>query len=400
MLDRNKKVQEAAASAFANLEDEASRVLEPYCGPIIQQFVQCFGRYKDNNMYVLYDCIKTLAENIGPILARPEHVNVLMPALIGRYQKVSDESRELFPLLECLSYVALALNDGFAPFAEPIFRRCVRILHTNLELVMASTTNKAISLPDKDFLITSLDLLTAIIQCLSADKAIKLVSATQPSFFEMLFFCLENERLEEGVKQSAYALLGDSSRFIFPILQPHLSVILPVLLRQLDLEMILEYDIDRSFDVVNNACWAAGEISMRHGKAMAPYVAELLVRCRNILNNELVPDSVSENAAIALGRCGLENAELLAPELSTFSSRFLQTMSEMEPSEEKATAFQGFTMIVGRNPQAMEKDLVKFFEAIARYRDLNLRNPIKQELHDIFQNVSRPALAARQWQTA
>ncbi|CRK20353.1 hypothetical protein BN1723_018444, partial [Verticillium longisporum] len=114
MLDKNKKVQEAAASAFANLEDQSGKVLQPYVVPILQQFVRCFARYKDRNMYILYDCVQTLAEQIGPFMAQPEIVNIFMPSLIERYQKVNDQSRELFPLLECLSYVAMALNDSFA----------------------------------------------------------------------------------------------------------------------------------------------------------------------------------------------------------------------------------------------------------------------------------------------
>ena len=62
-------------------------------------------------MYILYDCVQTLAENIGPVLARPELVNALMPALIERWNKLPDQAREMFPLLECLSYVAMALGD-------------------------------------------------------------------------------------------------------------------------------------------------------------------------------------------------------------------------------------------------------------------------------------------------
>ncbi|KAM0254760.1 hypothetical protein ACHAQJ_006476 [Trichoderma viride] len=34
MLDKNKKVQEVGALAFANLEEKAGKKLEPYCGPI------------------------------------------------------------------------------------------------------------------------------------------------------------------------------------------------------------------------------------------------------------------------------------------------------------------------------------------------------------------------------
>ncbi|KAG7130727.1 hypothetical protein HYQ46_009855 [Verticillium longisporum] len=35
----------------------------------------------------------------------------------------------------------------------------------------------------------------------------------------------------------------------------------------------------------------------------------------------------------------------------------------------------------------MEKALPQFFVAIARYRDLKLENPTKQELHHLFQNI-------------
>jgi len=50
-------------------------------------------------------------------------------------------------------------------------------------------------------------------------------------------------------------------------------------------------------------------------------------------------------------------------------------------------------MIVGQNPHAMEKVLLDYFAAIAQYQDMNLRNPIKQELHEVFQNVRLPSTA-------
>jgi hypothetical protein len=36
----------------------------------------------------------------------------LMPALIGRYNYISDDSRELFPLLECLGYISAAYDGS------------------------------------------------------------------------------------------------------------------------------------------------------------------------------------------------------------------------------------------------------------------------------------------------
>ncbi|KAK4163538.1 importin subunit beta-2 [Cladorrhinum sp. PSN259] len=385
MLDKNKKVQEAGASAMANLEEKAGKRLEPYCGPIIDQFVACFQKYKDKNRWVLYDCVQTLAEHIGPVLARPELCNKLMPTLINRWQSIPDQSREMFPLLECLSYVAMALGDAFTPYAEPIFGRCINIIHQNLEQSLAATGNTGYDQPDKDFLVTSLDLLGAIIQALDDSKAVALVNSA-PQFFELLSFCMEDPTDE--VQQSAYALLGDCSKYVFNQLKPYLSTsILPILLRRLDLENILDEEIDSSFSVVNNACWSAGEIAVQYKKEMAPFVPELFQRLVEIVSNPQIPMGVTENAATALGRLGLDHAEILAPHLSKFANEFLECMDEVDPTEEKATAFKGFSNIVVLNPRSLEDVVVHLFSAIAGYRDLRLRNPIKQELHDGFQSI-------------
>lgn len=385
MLDSNKKVQEAAASAMANLEEKAGKALEPYTGPIIQQYIRCFAKYKDKNMYILYDCVQTLAEHVGPVLALPEHSGQLMPALIDRWQKVSNESREVFPLLECLSYVAMAMRDSFAPYAQPIFRRCVTIIHQNLEQTLAAKTNNNYDQPDKDFLVTSLDLLSAIIQCLEDDKAQALVKDADPAFFELLYLCMEDPADE--VRQSAYALLGDCAKYVFPQLQGHLQTILPILLRQLDFDNVVDEDIEGCFSVVNNACWSVGEIATQHGKGMAPYVNDLMERFVQIMANPTVPIGVNENAAIALGRLGLQNAELLAPQLSKFADEFLGAMTELDSTDEKASALKGFTMIVGQNPQAMEKSMLAYFQCIAQY-NTRLPSDVNRELHDLFREVS------------
>lgn len=385
MLDKNKKVQEAGASAFANLEEKAGKRMEPYSGPIIQQFVKCFEKYKDRNMYILYDCVQTLAEAIGPVLAQPELVNALMPALIERWKKLDDQSRELFPLLECLSYVAMALGDAFTPFAEPVFQRCVQIIHHNLEATLALATNPSLDVPNKDFLITSLDLLSAIIQALEAGKASKLVEQSQPAFFELLVLCMEDP--SDEVRQSAYALLGDCAKYVFVQLKPLIGKIVPVLLRQLDLESILDEDIESGFSVVNNACWSAGEIAIQPEADLSPFVAELFEGFCKIITNPGIPKGVTENAAIALGRLGYSCSTQLAPHLGQFAEEFLSLMDEVDPSDEKATALRGFVQVVEKNPQAMEKSLLHYFTTVARYRDLKLRNNAKNALHDEFLKV-------------
>ncbi|KAL3425962.1 importin beta-2 [Phlyctema vagabunda] len=386
MLDSNKRVQEAGASAFAHLEEKAGSTITPYCEPIIRQFVRCFEKYKDRNMFILYDCVQTLSEHVGRGLAQPELINLLMPALITRWHKVSDQSRELFPLLECLAYVASALNETFAPFAPPIFTRCVKIIHQNLEEYMAAVNNPILDNPDKDFLVTSLDLLSAIIQALESEQSSALVSSSQPQLFELLKFCMEDP--ENDVRQSSYALLGDCAKYVFPQLRPFLPTLLPILIEQLNLDAILDEQIETGFSVVNNACWSAGEIAMQYGKELGPYVEKFLQRFLEILGNPEIPKSVSENAAIALGRLGLDNSEILAPHLTRFSEPFLNSINSVDYTLEKATAMKGFCLIVVQNPQAMEKDLARLFTITARYK-LNLAHetPLTADLQKIFQHI-------------
>jgi hypothetical protein len=387
MLDRNKRVQEAAASAFAHLEEKAGAGLTPYCEPIIRQFGQCFERYKDRNMFILYDCVQTLAEHVGQGLAQPQLIELLMPALIHRWNKVSDQSRVLFPLLECLSYVATALAETFAPFAAPVFARCIKIIHQNLEEYVAAVNNPILDTPDKDFLVTSLDLLSAIVQAVDDKQSADLVSGSQPRLFDLLQFCMEDP--ENDVRQSSYALLGDCAKYVFPQLQPFLPTLLPTLIKQLDLETILDEQIETGFSVVNNACWSCGEIAIQNGKDVGPYVEKLLQRFLEILGNPEVPKSVLENAAIALGRLGLQNADIMGPHLASFSEPFLKSINTVDYTLEKATACKGFTLCALVNPQGMEKDLARFFHMIAQYKMVEAeRTPLTADLHGIFQHVS------------
>lgn len=365
MLDKNKRVQESAASAFANLEEKATKELTPYCAPIIRQFVQCFNRYKDRNMFILYDCVQTLAEHVGPVLARNDLIETLMPAILQRWTKVSDQSQELFPLLECLSYIATALGDAFAPFSVQIFTRCVSIIHQNLEQYLLAINTGPIDKPNKDFLVTSLDLISAIIQALDSSKSGELVSLSQPRFFDLLLFCMEDA--SNDVRQSSYALLGDCAVNIFPQLQPYLPNLLPILIQQLDLENVRDEDVHTGFSVINNACWSCGEIAMNEKQGMAPFIEKLYRHLMNIISNPEIPASVNENAAIALGRLGVDCSQALAPHLAEFAKLFLQTIEPVDDTDEKGHAFLGFNRTVEKNPQALEGCLVDYFRASAAY---------------------------------
>ncbi|KAJ5625020.1 armadillo-type protein [Penicillium lagena] len=385
MLDNNKKVQEAASSAFASLEEKSDDNLVPYCEPILRQFVQCFGKYKDRNMYILYDCVQTLAECVMGELAKPHLVDILMPALIDRYNRVSDDSRELFPLLECLGYLAAAYGDAFAPFAPPLFGRCSKIIYENLQAYMASVNNEAFEEPDKDFLVTSLDLLSAIIQAIDPQKSGELVVNSQPPFFDLLCYCMEDPNYE--VRQSSYALLGDCAISIFPQLEPFLPTIMPTLAKQLDLDLIRDDDRHTGFSVLNNACWSCGEIAVNEKAQLSPYADKLYHGLVTIINNEEVIESVNENAAMALGRLGLCCSDQLAPRLGEYANCFLTSMRKIDFTREKASAFLGFNQVIMKNPHAMEASLADYFQTVSAFPNKVVTEEEYRDVQNSFQQV-------------
>ena len=385
MLDKNKRVQQSAVSAFASLEEKATFRLTPYCAPIVRQFVQCFRLYKDRNMFVLYDCVQTLAEHVGPALARPETINLLMPAIMERWQRASDQSQELFPMLECLSYVATALRTAFRDFAQPVFQRCIRIVHQNLEDHLRAMNDAKLDKPNKDFLVTSLDLLSAVIQALGErdEGAAALVSSSQPRFFDLLMFCMEDPNSE--VRQSSYALLGACAVNVFPQLQPCLLSLMPLLIKQLDLNAIQKEDFVNGFGVINNACWSCGEIAIKEPHSMAPHVENLYYKFVAIIKNADIPQSVHENAAIALGRLGCYYSDVVAPHLGEFAQSFLTIMRPIDDSDEKTGAIYGFNLTVQKNPRAMETCLLDYFRASTTFRKVDID---RRDLEESFQVVS------------
>lgn len=141
ILDANKRVQEAACSAFATLEEEACTELVPYLSFILETLVFAFSKYQHKNLLILYDAIGTLADSVGHHLNQPEHINILMPPLIQKWNALKDDDKDLFPLLECLSSVATALQAGFLPYCEPVFRRCLSLVEQTLQQTIVSLYN-------------------------------------------------------------------------------------------------------------------------------------------------------------------------------------------------------------------------------------------------------------------
>lgn len=363
VLDKNKRVQEAGCSAFATLEEEAGTALVPYLDPIVRNLVHAFNTYQHKNLMILYDAIGTLADSVGSALNEPNLIQILMPPLINKWNILTDEDRDLFPLLECLSSIAQALGHGFLDFAPPVFERCVKLIHRTIQQDQAHRQNPQVDIPDKDFMIVALDLLSALAQGL-AGSVESLVASSQPNLFELLNVGLRDPIPE--VRQSAYALLGDLTIACFPYVQPHVQTYVQLVIAQINY-----YEDPPSVRCCNNAIWAAGEIALKNGANMQPYVQPLLEKMLPLLNGAYgrgSPPTLLENCAITIGRLGLVCPQVVAPHMESFAFNWCRALKFIRDNPEKESAFLGFCAMIEANPNGIVKHLGLFCETVVYWK--------------------------------
>uniref|UniRef100_A0A4W3H1M6 Transportin 2 n=1 Tax=Callorhinchus milii TaxID=7868 RepID=A0A4W3H1M6_CALMI len=372
ILDGNKRVQEAACSAFATLEEEACTELVPYLSYILDTLVFAFGKYQHKNLLILYDAIGTLADSVGHHLNKPEYIQKLMPPLIQKWNELKDEDKDLFPLLECLSSVATALQSGFLPYCEPVYQRCVTLVQKTLAQAMVSsfvrtmynTQPEQYEAPDKDFMIVALDLLSGLAEGLGGNVE-QLVARS--NIMTLLFQCMQDTMPE--VRQSSFALLGDLTKACFQHVKPCIAEFMPILGTNLNPEFI---------SVCNNATWAIGEICMQMGAEMQPYVSLVLNNLVEIINRPNTPKTLLENTAITIGRLGYVCPQEVAPMLQQFIRPWCTSLRNIRDNEEKDSAFRGICMMIGVNPGGVVQDFIFFCDAVASWV-----NP-KDDLRDMF----------------
>lgn len=368
ILDTNKKVQEAACSAFATLEEEACTELVPYLGYILNTLVFAFTKYQNKNLLILYDAIGTLADSVGHHLNKEEYINMLMPPLIEKWNTLKDDDRGLFPLLECLSSVATALKTGFLPYCEPVFQRCLSLIQQTLQQSIMSAQNpEQYPTPNKDFMIVALDLLSGLADGLNGHMESLVASS---NVIELLFKSMQDPLAE--VRQSSFALLGDLTKACFQHVKPVIPEIIPILAQNLNPEHI---------SVCNNSIWSVGEIAIQLKGEMRPYVHLVLDQLIVIINSN-TPKTLLENTAITIGRLGHVAPEEVAPSLHQFIRPWCLSLRSVRDNDEKDSAFRGICTMVGVNPSGVVIDFVYFCDAIASW--YSPKPDLKQMFHEIL----------------
>ncbi|KAJ3114347.1 Transportin-1 [Phlyctochytrium bullatum] len=379
VIDKNKRVQQAGCSALATIEEDACEYLVPYLKPILEHIAYAFQIYQKKNLLILYDAVGTLADSVGQELNRPDLIPLLMQPLIVKYKETFNDNRDIFPLFECLSSVAIALGPGFAQFAKDVWERCVMIIQQTFVAIrqyeQERHTNPALDVPDLDFVIVSLDLLSGIAQGLKQDVS-PLVSSMQPPLMEIVLVCMQHGSHE--VRQSAYALLGDLASAAFGNVRPHLDKVMPLVLTQ-----ISRRDLPDEISVCNNATWAAGEIALQLGEGVGAFVQPLMQLLIPIINDNNQKPTLVENAAITIGRLAYVFPNGLYSELGHFLYPWCRALRNIPDNLEKESAFFGLCKVALLNPNAVYQYLVYFCDALVKWQ----WEKMSEELRTQFANT-------------
>ncbi|XP_018440559.1 transportin-1 isoform X2 [Raphanus sativus] len=376
LLDSNKRVQEAACSAFATVEEDAAEELVPHMQVILQHLMCAFGKYQRRNLRIVYDAIGTLADSVREdlnkaysifFLMQPAYLEILMPPLVAKWQQLSNSDKDLFPLLECFTSISQALGVGFAPFAQPIFQRCMDIIQ--LQHLAKVDPASAGAQYDREFIVCSLDLLSGLTEGLGSG----IESLVSPSNLrDLLLKCCMDEASD--VRQSAFALMGDLARVFPAYLQPRMVEFLEIASQQLSANLIRE-----NLSVANNACWAIGELAVKVRQEVSPIVTNVVSSLGLILQHgEAVNKSLVENSAITLGRLAWIRPDLVAPHMEHFMKPWVRD------DIEKEDAFRGLCAVVKVNPSGGVSSLVFICIAIASWHEIrseDVKNEVSQVLN-------------------
>ncbi|CAF2129261.1 unnamed protein product [Brassica napus] len=373
LLDTNKRVQEAACSAFATVEEDAAEELVPHLGVILQHLMCAFGKYQRRNLRIVYDAIGTLADSVREELNKPAYLEILMPPLVAKWQQLSNSDKDLFPLLECFTSISQALGVGFAPFAQPVFQRCMDIIQ--LQQLAKVDPASAGAQYDREFIVCSLDLLSGLAEGLGSGIE-SLIS--QSNLRDVLLKCCMDETSD--VRQSAFALMGDLARVFPAYLQPRLLEFLEIASQQLNANLSRE-----NLSVANNACWAIGELAVKVRQEVSPIVTNVVSSLGLILQHgEAVNKSLVENSAITLGRLAWIRPDLVAPHMEHFMKPWCLALSMVRDDIEKEESFRGLCAVVKVNPSGGVSSLVFICKAIASWDEIrseDVKNEVSQVLN-------------------
>jgi len=285
---------------------------------------------------MLYDTIGTIAETLEEDINEEPYKSLLITPLLQKWQTLNDNDTDLFPLLECLSYITLAMGPNFISYTQPIFDRSVRLIEMVLRGTSLHYQDTRHELPSREFLICSLDMISALCEAIK-DQITPFVS--NPIFLQLLLTVCSDPAPDYG--QSVLALVGDIAQYAISALNSIFPNLMPILLNSAS---------SRFFETSNNAIWAIGEIIAKvPGQVITPYAEKIYeVVVSVILTN--TDYRILGTSAVTLGRLAGNHTNLIAKNLRQLFPVLCNSIKHLDDDREKFDTLRGICVAVQMNP--------------------------------------------------
>ena len=394
MAEKNKIVQKAACSAICTMAEECAVLLGEWSIPILQHTSTALGMYGKNNLRIVYELLAIVADSMGARMREGQYAELILPPLIRKWQSTPFTDREILPILQCMTSIALALGPRFEAAAPAVYSQSCMLLQMQLECGQDATGGYE---ADADYLSCALDLLSSFADGMGP-SAEPLFASNADFIREALLVCCCNP--SQTVRQSAFALVGDLAKCCYQHIAPRADHLVTSAIQNLQPQNIQQH----TMSACNNACWSLGEIAVRatpeQVQAFAPSAAQVLLP---IIRADVdVKRSVAENASIALGRIAKAAPDVLAPSLQDFISPWCLCMRSLRDGDEKESAFLGLCAVVRLNASAALPSFRDLCHAVASWKTVpceGLHNEFHQLLHAFKSHLSSQGLWEQAWQT-
>ncbi len=349
VLDKNRRVQISACSALCEIIEQCEEFTLPYLESIYNTLNRALEYHQTRALMVSLDVYGSIATAVGPGTGEGNLPSIYAPPLLAKWAQkaqINPMDRTLLPLMESFASITAVTGMSYQPWALETFDMAMSMI--NSCLMTLSCQSDYISDEEADPLVCATDVLDGLVEGLGSNFT-ELVSSSK-QFGEHFLPTLKHLTGHEvdGVRMSAFALMGDVAK--------HCPVILQNGMAELLSEAILCIDPLHP-SVCNNAVWAIGEICVKcigNPTSLQPFAQEMVQSLISLLAESGYTgtplDGLVENAASTMGRIAKVNVAFVSTDLPRFLNKWCDGCSKIFDLTERRDAFEGLMLAIQANP--------------------------------------------------
>ena len=352
VLDNNRSVQISACSALCEIIEQCEQFTLPYLESIYKTLNRALEYHQTRALTVSLEVYGSIATAVGPGTGEGNLPSIYTPALLAKWTQkaqINPMDRILLPLMESVAIITATTGMNYQPWALQTFDMAMSMI--NSCLMSLSCQSDYISDEEADPLVCATDVLDGLVEGLGSNFT-ELVSSSK-QYGEHFLPTLQHLTGHEvdGVRMSAFALMGDVAKHCPVVLQHGMAELLNEAIACVD---------PLHPSVCNNAVWAIGEVCVKcigNPAALQPFAQEMVQSLISVLAETGYTGSplvgLIENAASTMGRIAKVNPAFVSSDLPRFMNQWCDGCSKIFDLTERRDAFEGLMLAIQANPSSV-----------------------------------------------